>query len=318
MGGIPVNVIASDVSSEWLDNAIQQTRSQVSRWEAELSLYQPDSAVNKIRLAHTEPVCFSDHGWEAIHLAHDLEIATEGAFDVTVGSLIRVWKNAEKHDTLPDQKAINTALAVTGFEHLILLPDIQGVQLASDFPVPTDPSVPEIRLDVGGFAKGLFAQWINEFLRRYDDGSGNRPDKLIVDLGGDMFVSTGKKHTRCTVGIRDPFSDDPSKLWGVINCSRGAVVTSGTYERHFLIHGKRYCHIVDPGTGFPIETDLVSVTIIDPEGGMADALATALFVMGEEKGCQLVDSRKNTEVVIIRKDGSYFVSEGLKGDLQIL
>nr|HPQ42416.1 FAD:protein FMN transferase [bacterium] len=104
----------------------------------------------------------------------------------------------------------------------------------------------------------------------------------------------------------------------IVHLERGAVVTSGTYERHFLIGGRKYCHIVDPETGRPVTTDLVSVTIVDRSGARADALATTIFVMGEERGRRLIESLDETEMVVIRNDRSFSITPGLEDRLEII
>lgn len=315
MGGIPVHIIASGVSEKWMDNEAERAKQSVEAWEAELSLYRPDSAVNRISEAVDTPVVFSEKGWEAVYFASQMEILTGGAFDVTVGPIIKVWKAAETDNRLPDPEAIGRAVSVTGFEHLILDPETRSVQRRPD--TAGDAERSEIRLDVGGFAKGMFAQWLLTDAVESAESAGESIRKLLIDIGGDMYVYSASPDVPCRVGIRDPFSKDPSALWGIVEIDRGAVVTSGTYERHFMVEGQRYCHIVDPRTGRPIDTDIVSVSIVDPSGAVADALATAVFVMGEARGRRLVASRSATEMVIIREDGSYYVSEGLENQLEI-
>jgi len=311
MGGIPVNIIASDVSAEWLTQATSEARKNVEKWESELSLYRPDSAINQIQFAVEKPVILSEKGWDALVFAKRAESITDGAFDVTVGSIIKVWKEAEKNNHLPDPAKLLRAVQVTGFDNLVFEADKRGIRINPKSENGDLSESNKVRLDVGGFAKGMFAQWISESLMNQADKAQQTPGKLLVDLGGDMFVTSHDKQTVCRVGIRDPFSSNRSRLWGLVKIKHGAVVTSGTYERHFMVDGKRYCHIVNPHTGQPIETNLVSVTIISPSGAMADALATAVFVLGEEKGCALINRLPETEILLIRKDKSSYISNGL-------
>ena len=112
----------------------------------------------------------------------------------------------------------------------------------------------------------------------------------------------------CEIGIRHPLREG---LWGRLQIRNGSVVTSGTYERFFEIKGRRYCHIVDPETGHPVDSNLTSVTMYDPSGAMADALATSVFVMGEEAAWKLLESRPQSQMIVIRSDGTWKASPGL-------
>lgn len=321
MGGIPVTLTATGPDADDMDRFTGIARNRVEEWESELSMYRPDSAVNRLIVNRNHPVQFSFRGWEALQAARQAEQISDRAFDVTVGPIIKLWKTAAQNNHLPSADEINKAMKITGLEHLhfneadrtvtAVIPD------ESDSGGTAESEDSTFLIDVGGIAKGLFAEWISRELRehmtrREFDGLG----KLIVDLGGDMYVYSSSEKTPCEIGIRDPFSTDRTALWGTIQVMHGGVVTSGTYERAFEIQGKRYCHIVDPRTGYPIETDLVSVTVIDPSGAMADALATTVFVMGEEKGKALIASRPESELLLIRKDGTHFCTPGILSTLE--
>ncbi len=251
--------------------------------------------------------------------ARHAEQISDQAFDVTVGPIIRLWKAAEKTNIPPAPEEIREALKFTGFDHLEFNDADRSIRIVGINDPESSPADSRgVFVDVGGIAKGLFSDWLTQqILDDLSDNEKSQLKKLVVDLGGDIFVHSASDRYPCEIGIRDPFSSDRSELWGQIKLIHGSIVTSGTYERAFEINGHRYCHIVNPQTGYPIETDLVSVTIIDPSGAMADALATSVFVLGEEKGRELIDSRPETELLLIRKDGSHYCSTGIKDKLEI-
>jgi FAD:protein FMN transferase len=317
LGGIPVNIITVGLNDDSLDRITQIAKISIEEWESELSMFRSESVVNQLAQKAGEPVFFSSYAWEALQLAIQAETVTDRAFDVTVGPVIRMWRHAEQNNTLPNEQQIRQALSYTSFEQLVLDDKNRSVYLK----VLETESLSEFQsrfvLDFGGIAKGLFSEWLSRSL--YDSLSANeksRLEKLLVDIGGDMYVKSMSDEKPCRIGIRNPF--DPTALWGIIELVHGATVTSGTYERFFEIDGTRYCHIVNPETGWPIETDLVSATIVDPSGAIADALATAVFVMGEEKAIDLINSLPQTEMVLIRSNGTHYVTEGLKHKLDIL
>ncbi|MGB3975626.1 MAG: FAD:protein FMN transferase [bacterium] len=317
MGGIPVNIIAVGLSDTTLQRVTEKAAQSVEEWEAELSMYRESSAINQLHKKKDTPVLLTAKGWQALQAAREAETITGGAFDVTIGPVVRLWKDAEKKGVLPDSDALAKALSFTGFDNLIFDESNRSIRVNAQDSISDDEPESGFVLDVGGIAKGLFAEWLNDqIVESLTQKEKNCLKKLIVDLSGDMYVRSFTKNDLCVVGIRDPFSSDRSKLWGTLSIQKGAVVTSGTYERYFEIDGRRYCHIIDPKTGYPVSNDIVSVTIVDPSGAMADALATAVFVLGEEKGIELIHSRVQTEMVLIRSDKTWFASEGLRNNLR--
>ncbi|MBN1879215.1 FAD:protein FMN transferase [bacterium] len=320
MGGIPVTITVTGMRAPLLQELTGRAQISVEEWESELSMYRPGSAVNQLMKQKNRPVTFSPRGWEALSAARNAERITNHAFDITVGPIIRLWKSSARENRMPTPEQIRDALRISGFEHLIFNEEQQTVT-AGEF--AEDPDVSEIDtddviIDVGGIAKGLFAEWIcKDILAGLPASDAKELRKLTVDVGGDVYVHSFSDKNPCEIGIRNPFSPNPSDLWGKVGLLEGAIVTSGTYERAFEINGHRYCHIVNPQTGYPVETNLVSVTIIDPSGAMADALATSVFVMGENKARELIDSRSGTDMLIIRNDGSYYCSPGICESLEI-
>ena len=161
-----------------------------------------------------------------------------------------------------------------------------------------------MQIDLGAAAKGYVSQKLMELFRE------RGIESAVVSLGGNV-QTMGKKQdgTRYRIGIVDPA--DGTSLYGTLEAEDQAVITSGIYQRYFEKDGKTYHHIMDKRTGKPAENNLASVTVIAKEGTMGDALATALYVMGEEKAVQYQKSHPEIQVILIRKDGSLWQSTEL-------
>jgi len=216
---------------------------------------------------------------------------TDGAFDITSASLTDLWKAAEQTNTLPSSHAIETALNTVGAGRITV--DGTTVTLA-----------PGTAIDLGAIAKGAIADRLADQLRQ----SGC--DSALIDLGGNIVaVGTRPDGKPFRVGIVDP--QNPESLITTVLASDSAVVTSGSYERGYTIGGRRYSHILDPHTGYPVDNDLLSATILAPSAADADALSTACFVMGYEKAAALIDSIDGIEAVFVLRDGRLCATEGV-------
>jgi thiamine biosynthesis lipoprotein len=292
MGGIPVRVVAHDRTASDFDSDLREVESSVDRLEAIFSRHRADGDL--ARLNAVGMGCVEDASSELIDLlrrSRRWSDMTGGAFDVTVGPLVSLWKEAERKGSLPAEGELMVARERVGMENL----KIEGDSVCLDRP--------GMSVDLGAIAKGAIIDEAVSVLRRRGVARG------LVDAGGDV-ASFGEGEFR--IGIQDP--RDREKLMGAVSIGEGGVVTSGDYERYATIGGKRYSHIVDPRTGEPAEGP-VSVTVIGPNATDADALATAISVMGREKGGELLEKLPSFKALIVerRGDGSLeaWSSEGL-------
>ena len=166
------------------------------------------------------------------------------------------------------------------------------------------------RIDFGGIAKGYTSYKLKEIFAKY------KITGAIVSLGGNVETYGSRPEGGSwKVGIENPsVSALKGDYVGILSLGEEAVITSGSYQRYFEKDGKKYHHILDPATGKPVDNGLLSVTVISPDGAMADGLSTALFVMGEEKGIQYYKQhKKEMDVVWLKTDGTILVTEGLTG-----
>jgi thiamine biosynthesis lipoprotein len=254
-----------------------------------MSDFIQDSEISKVNQnAATAPVKVSDATFEVLKRALDFSKATEGAFDITVGPLVDLWRSAAEANSTPSEEQISQAREKVGYEKLILDPNEMTVQFA----------IEGMRLDLGGIAKGYAIDKAIEAMQKLGALGG------MVDLGGDIrcFGIPPKKRDTWLIGLDDPRHPQDiltaAEPLLVIKLNDTAIATSGDYQRFAWIQGRKYSHIYDRKTGYSSK-DLSSVTIIANNATDADALATAVSVMGPEKGLELIENIPDTEAILI-------------------
>jgi len=235
-----------------------------------------------------------------------LEIALEyaeksgGAFDPTVGPLVKLWGIGTDKERVPETEEIQKALELIDYREVEINREEETVFLKRA----------GMALDLGAIAKGYMADEVAKLLA--DEGVNDG----IIDLSGNIFAmgerkERFKKSAYWRVGIQDPRADRGNYL-GVINVKNKSLVTSGMYERFFEQDGKRYHHIFSTTSGFPVENNLLSVTIIADNSIDADALSTAAFALGWEKGRELIAGVKGAEGIFVFDDLTARVTENME------
>lgn len=234
-----------------------------------------------------------------LRTADDIRAKTDGAFTYTLGGLSKLW-NIKEGGPVPSDEDIAEAL---------LHVSTSSVEFSEDKITKSDE---DCLIDLGGVAKGYTAQEIVEYLSTTDIPYG------LVSLGGNIGVFGSKDDgTPFKVGITDPA--DTSKVVGYLKIGSGFISVSGSYERYFEEDGVRYHHIFDPETGRPADSGILSVAVWTNNGSVADALSTALFVMGEEAAMDFYRSGEvDFEAVIITEDGEIILTDGISdGDFEL-
>lgn len=305
MGGIPVSISAWDLDQEQFEAAVAKVTSRLEYLEAMLSTYQPESEISRINSGEKLD-SFPDELLDVVRRALDVSKRTDGAFDITVKPLVELWKASAKAGHLPTAGELEQALDKVGYAKLEVT--VEGM---------LNFAQAGVKLDLGGIAKGYFADEAVLILRKAG------ATKCLVDCGGDISAYNdldgehGAEPFR--IGLKNPL--DRESILAVIELDYGAVVTSGNYERYYEIAGKRYCHIFDPRTGQPVE-GMLSVTLVASNGLYADAFATAIFVMGADVAQQFVEDEPWLEAVIISGTGQgepeIYVSSGLVDKIEFV
>lgn len=231
-----------------------------------------------------------------VQKAMEISAATKGAFDITISPLLELWGFYEKSPKVPAEEDIKICLKDIGYKFLIIK---DGTLYKTN---------KNVRVDCGAIAKGYA---IGQALQTLKNKGIN---SAIIDAGGDVYALGKKKNALWKVGIRNPQNND---MLGYLEVEDMAVVGSGDYERYFIENGKRYHHIFDPKTGYPTE-DLSGITVIHPDPMLADAWATALFVLGHEKGLKIAEQLPKINVVMITSANEILYSSQLKKMLTII
>lgn len=240
----------------------------------------------------------------------DLSQRSEGAFDVTIGSVVRLWNidgwtagGQEETYVLPGRELLRQELGNCGYEKLVLEPETSGENgeiLQARVFLPAG-----MQLDLGAAGKGLALDRILDRLR------DSKISGAVISVGGSVLTYGEKPdHTDWKVGIMNPL--DTAEYIGILSLKgQWCVSTSGDYERYVEVDGVRCHHIIDPATGMPADSSVHSVTILTKDGLLSDALSTACFVLGTEKGMELA-RQYGAEALFVTTEGEIEMTEGME------
>lgn len=263
-----VTAYASD--QELAHTAQTEIEQRINALDALMSRQRTESELARLNAANGAAVTVSPELYEVIKTAVHYAELTHGAYDPTTAPLSDLWAIGTEQTRVPEQKEIDAALKKVGWQKIHLLEAYQ-IQLADG-----------AQLDLGGIGKGWAANDAAELCKNTGDDL-----RVLAQLGGNI-IGVGENPNQDTgswvIGVADP--DEPTSHVATVTITDESVVTSGDYERYFEVGGKRYHHIFDPKTGYPAQSGLRSVTVVDADSAKADALTTALFVMGLERGLE--------------------------------
>ena len=280
--------------------AINRAKHYLKQLEGELSRFIPNSKVSLLnRYAGEKGAFFSPNLLALIQKAIDISHASQGAFDITITPLMTLW-NFKNANQPPIKGDITQTLKLVDYKDIIIDIEKQIIKLANK-----DQAV-----DLGGIAKGYAGDEIIKIFRLLGITSG------FINLGGNVATLGLKEEDYWQVGVNHPRQN---KILGIIRVKDKTVVTSGDYERYFIDQkGQRYHHILNPITGYPADSGLMSVSIVADEGVLADALATSIMILGEDKGLQLLRTFPHVEAVLIKDNLDVIVTEGLRPYFKII
>ncbi len=287
--------IVSDCGKALLDEAL----ALCAPLEASLSRFLPESDVSRLNAAGGAEVSLTRGALEVIKQSVKLSALTEGAFDITIGSASRLWNFTDGSGKLPDGHSLSRAAALT---------DWRGIRINGD----KVSLAPGQYIDLGGIGKGYAADHLRSFLK--DRGAKH----ALINIGGDIAaVGTRPDGQPWSIGLQRPFGSFERDIWASIGITDSCVVTSGTDRRGFDAGGVRQHHILDPRTGAPCRSGLISVTVFCGSAAVADALATAFFVMGKEKGLKSAGAL-GAEAVFLCERGEADCTPGAARALNLL
>ncbi len=259
---------------------------EFKKLEAVFNLFDRDSELS--RLNDSQRAVVSEPLFDIIQRAQEFYRRTDGAFDVTVGPAAMLWKKAIASKTLPAPDAVAQALSLVGSDFIYLDAKTREVVLLKS----------GMRIDLGGIAKG-FA--LDRAVRKLKDA---RIDSVLINAGGNVYCLGRNRRALWRVGVQDPLHE--GKVVDELALTNEAAATAGDYQQYAEINGRRYSHIIDPKTGYPAQSGIVSATIITSDAAASDALSTACVVLGLEKSRKLLSQFPDTKAVLVAADGTLY------------
>ncbi len=289
-----LSIVSTD--SVWANQKFDLAVAEVSRIEKLLTTFSPDSQTNQINdAAGIFPVKIDPEIFQLIQRSIRISNLTQGAFDITYGSIDKsLWNFDKTMTSLPSKEIAQQMIRLIDYKKVILNEKDSTVFLQEK----------GMRIGFGGIGKGYAAEMAKRLMMQEGVENG------IVNAAGDLTTWGNQPNGKpWTIGIADP--NNQNLPFSYLNISNMAVATSGNYEKFVVIDGKKYSHTINPKTGFPI-SGIKSVTIIAPNAEIADALATPVTVMGVKVGIDLINQIKGIACVIIDDNNKIFTSRNIR------
>lgn len=283
------NTLAADVGRPELDRTLDLAR----RYELLFSRTNPESALHRLNAACGNAVEIDPELAAFIVEAKRYCADVDGLFDITMGTATRLW---DFHTgTVPDPAALKAAIDHVNWKNVVV--QRNTARLAD----------PQAVIDLGGIAKGYIA---DKLVERLMEGGARH---CMVNLGGNVAVCGGKPDkSPWRVGIRHPApSSQGVSSFAVVEMESGSLVTSGVYERAFERDGALYHHILDPKTGSPAHTDIVSATVVSRTSLDGDGYTTALVIMGADRALRFAEEREGIELIVVTNEGDVLATSGI-------
>ncbi|AFK04695.1 ApbE family lipoprotein [Emticicia oligotrophica DSM 17448] len=288
-----ITVVEED--AQWAEQQIDEAIAEVSRIEKLLTTFNNDSQTNQINAnAGIMPVKVDQEVFDIIQRSLRISVLTDGAFDITYGSIDkRFWNFDRTMTALPDPETAKETIKLINYRNVIL--DSQNLTVFL--------KEKGMRIGFGGIGKGYAAERAKQLLIRNGVKSG------IINAAGDLTTWGNQPNGKpWIIAVADP--DAQNQAFSFLNISDVAVATSGNYEKFVIIDGKKYSHTIDPKTGYPV-SGIKSVTIICPNAELADAMATPITVLGVDAGLGLINQMKGIACIIIDDDNQIYTSSNI-------
>ena len=292
-------LVQMQAHGENAEAAVAESMERIREIENLMSKTIETSDIYKLNNNPNQEIEISNESKTVLEKSQNYAEMTDGDFDPTIGALVELWGIGSKEAGVPTEAEIKNALENVGYKHLIIndktaLIDKEGV-----------------RLDLGGIAKGYAAEEVKKIVEEHN------VESAFVNLGGNVLVIGDKVDgSSWKIGIQDP-RQGRGNVMAIVDAVDQTIVTSGNYERYFEEDGELYHHILDPKTGYPARNNLLSVSIISENSFDADALSTAVYVMGLEKGMNFIENLENIDVMFITEKLDVYLSSGLKDIVEI-
>jgi thiamine biosynthesis lipoprotein len=288
-----LSVVAEN--EQWANERIDAGIEEIKRIERLLTTFSDDSETNQVNNnAGIKPIVVSRETFELVKRSSMISKVTQGAFDITYGSIDkRLWNFDQQMTALPDKETAKKMVRLINYRNIILDEENCTIYLRES----------GMRIGFGGIGKGYAAERAKLIMKQQGVISG------VVNASGDLTAwglqPDGKKWT---IGIANP--DASHQIFSYLNISEMAVATSGNYEKFIMIDGKKYSHTINPRTGLPV-TGIKSVTIVTTNAEIADAMATPVTIMGVHAGLDMINQMKDIEAILIDDNDRLYTSKNI-------
>ncbi len=293
--GTVIQIKVLDTPSPSIDLAIEEAATRLQEIEDKMSINKDTSEMAVVsQQAGKDKVKVSEDTFFVLQQAVQYGEETQGSFDPTIAPIVKLWGIGTTHAKLPKQEEIEFLLPVVDYKDIWLNPATLEVKLPKK----------NQAIDLGAIAKGYAADEVKKIFEKHAIQSA------FIDIGGNILtIGTKPDGSKWKMGVQNPLEPREEHV-GIVSIQDQTLVTSGNYERYFEEDGVRYHHIFDPRTGYPVDNELMSTTIISDMSMDADALSTSVYVMGLTKGKAFIESIEGVEAIFITKDQKIHMTSG--------
>jgi len=287
------------ISKDNTDRAMHTAFGAIRNVENLMSSYKYDSEIALVnKNAGKSYVKVSPETYKLIKKSIEFSIMTDGVFDISIAPIVDLWGFSQQERHIPSENELKKTLSLVGYKHISLNEKNNSVYLQKE----------GMKIDLGAIAVGYAVDKAINALKE------NGINKALINAGGEIYaLGSPKKNKTWKIGIQHP--RQKGDLLGSIDIKDNAISTSGDYENYFEENGKRYCHILNPKTGMPVDK-IMSVTVIADKTTDADALSTALMLINPNEAIKLVEHLDNVECIIVtgtsKEDMKILLSKGLE------
>lgn len=275
-----------DKDSISAERNIDKAIAEITRIENLISEWRPETQISQVNQnAGIKPIKVDKEVFDLTKKGLYFSKLTDGAFDISIVAMDKIWKFDDSMNELPSEQAIKESVRNVGYQNIILDSTNSTIFLKN----------PGMKIGFGSIGKGYAADKTRDLMKSMGVKAG------IIDASGDISTWGNQPDGKpWAIGINNPFNDH--KMAAILYFKENAVTTSGSYEKYAEIHGKRYSHIMNPKTGYP-STGLTSVTIIGPNATMANGFSTSVMVLGEKDGLKLLKPFPEYHYLLITDKG---------------
>ncbi len=278
------------------EKAINQAIERLNNIDDKMSAFKEESDISKINAkAGFALEAVSKDTFFVVRKAVEYSKILEGTFDPTIRPLVKLWNIGTDKEIIPGKDKIQEVRKLVNYNDVILDESNQAIMLENK----------NQALDVGGIAKGFAADEVREIFYK------NNIRSALIDLGGNIFALGNKEDgTPWRIGIQNPF-EPRGEFVGILSVKNKSVVTSGNYERYFMKDGQRFHHIIDPKTGYPSQSKIISATIISDNSIDGDGLSTGIYILGVDKSLKIIESIEGIDAIFITEDKKVYTTSGV-------